>query len=373
MRRAPAHDQFQITYRAARPSLVASLCKIEDMKQLSTAIALLIAGSATAQCTFTPTISPDNLILCPGEGAVLTTEIYESYQWYKDGNLIPGATMQTYAVDAFTDGGSSFQVEATLDGCTELSASVLVDGWVFLLPTVMSAGDPPYAITQDGALHCDGDTVLLILMLPYDTGIQWTNNGSPINGATNDTLVVTESGNYSVSGAPSICPNFVQQLGVTITVTFTAPPVPEIVLVDDLLCVTPTPDPGSFQWYLNGAPIIADACFSPAVTGAYTVSADYGSPCGSGTSEPYDFFLGMEIHATGPEFFVRPNPANAECTIAASLPLEGPWRLMDAAGREVRSGQFNGCTNCAMDLTGVEAGNYMLSVAERSLRIAVVR
>ncbi len=30
--------------------------------------------------------------------------------------------------------------------------------------------------------------------------------------ATNDTLVVTETGNYHVSGAPSLCPNFVQQL-----------------------------------------------------------------------------------------------------------------------------------------------------------------
>ena len=38
-----------------------------------------------AQCPFDPTVLPPDLILCPNEQAVLATQVYDSYQWYKDG------------------------------------------------------------------------------------------------------------------------------------------------------------------------------------------------------------------------------------------------------------------------------------------------
>jgi hypothetical protein len=57
-------------------------------------------------------------------------------------------------------------------------------------------------------------------MQPYTTSIQWTRNGQPIPGANDDTLLVTSSGDYCVSGAPEICPNFLQTLGVIMSYTF---------------------------------------------------------------------------------------------------------------------------------------------------------
>lgn len=343
------------------------------MKHLSTALALVISTSATAQCTFTPTITPDPAITCPVGFLLLQTQAYDSYQWFESGQPITGQTFQVLQVDNASV-GNSFTVQCTLNGCTEMSAPVVLDGWVFLLPFVITDGDPPHTIGGSGeAYYCAGDTAFLILGMPYDTGIQWTNNGTPLVGETNDTLVVTETGNYSVSGAPSICPGFIQQLGVTVTLVFDAPPVPGIVVVDDLLCITPTPDPGSFQWYLNGAPIVADACFAPTVNGTYTVTADYGSPCGSATSEPYDFFLGIADDNAGPSLLVRPNPANMEIMVASSTPLSGTWKLMDTAGREVDLGRFYGCTSCALDVSTMEAGNYLLTTMGRSVRIAVVR
>ncbi|MBK6754138.1 MAG: hypothetical protein IPG69_11235 [Flavobacteriales bacterium] len=162
------------------------------MKHFVTLLLNLTVIAGLAQCTFTPTISPNSVILCPNSSEVLTTEVCDSYQWYKDGSPIPGATQQTHSVSYFEDGGSSFSVEATLDGCTEMSASVLVDGWVFLLPFAITDGDPPYAITENGAFYCTGDTAFLILDMPYDPAIQWTNNGAPMIGATDDTLVVTK-------------------------------------------------------------------------------------------------------------------------------------------------------------------------------------
>ncbi len=170
------------------------------------------SGIAPAQCPHDPTISPSGVILCPNSQDTLWTQVYDTYQWYKDGNLIPGAVNPYYVVDYFLDGGSYFSVEATLNGCAELSLPVLVDGWAFLPVTVQTIG---YKDTL-----CLGDTLWLVLNLPYDTLIQWTNNGVPIPGANGDTLVVTMSGSYSVSAAPSLCPGYIQPLGLNLGYNF---------------------------------------------------------------------------------------------------------------------------------------------------------
>lgn len=340
------------------------------MKQIYAAFAIAFAGAAQAQCPFTPTISPNSVILCPGEGAVLSTEPYDSYQWYKDGQPIAGATNQTHVVSAFNDGGSSFTAEATLDGCTEMSAALLVDGWVFLLPFVMHAGDEPIGVGPNGSLYCEGDTALLILMPPYDINIQWTESGVPIPGATDDTLVVTTAGNYHVSGAPSLCPNFQQQLGVTIAIDFWPSFQPTIIQVDGLLCIYPNTFTG-FLWYLDGEPIAADECFVPTIPGSYTVSASYVGECGPGLSEPF-IVLGLSDPQTSVSS-AHPNPANDHITISSATPMIGDWRMLDAAGRAVLGGRFNSCTPCVIDLQKVDAGNYALVTDLGTLRVAVVR
>lgn len=164
-------------------------------------------------CVHNPTVTPNNLILCPNTTDTLWTQPYDSYQWYKDGNLIPNATNQYYVVSAFNDAGSSFKVNATLNACAEMSPEVLVDGWAFLGVTVITEG------LQD-TLCAGEDTLLLIMGMPYDTHIQWTKGGVPLQGEINDTLIVTTSGLYSVSGAPSTCPNYIQNLGFDLEYTF---------------------------------------------------------------------------------------------------------------------------------------------------------
>jgi hypothetical protein len=172
-------------------------------------------------CNFTPTVT-GNTMLCPNDTAILATQQHDSYQWYKrpiggSASPVPGATAQTLNIDAFNDAGYYFSVEATDSGCTEISAEVLVDSWVFLLPSVSSTGD--FTIGPNGeSIVCAGDTMYLNLLQPYTTSITWYNNNVPVNGATSPTLTVTTAGNYTVQGAPQICPNFILPLGVTIEV-----------------------------------------------------------------------------------------------------------------------------------------------------------
>lgn len=328
------------------------------MKALLTLPLALVSLVARAQCPFDPIVTPNNLILCPNTQDVLSTQVFDSYQWYKDGNLIPGATAQTMVVDAFQDAGASFSVEATDDGCSEMSPAVLVDGWVFLPPTVMTDGDPSHLDSLFMPYYCDGDTALLILMQPYDINIQWTNNGQAIPGATNDTLIVTETGNYTVSGAPSLCPNFNQQLGVTIPMVFVPMMQVSIVELGAQLCVYPTGN--GTQWYLNGSPIATTDCITPAVNGTYTALVDYGSACTT-LSEPYDFVLTVPETSREQVLTAWPNPAKDDLVITAAQPYTGAWQLFDLTGRAVRSGSVKGSRRFSIDVSGAATGRYWFS------------
>ncbi len=343
------------------------------MRKTITLITLLSLKAASGQCPFDPTITPNDLILCPNAQGTLTTQAYDGYQWFQDGQPITGATEQTLQVNS-SQGGSQFTVSATLNGCTETSPAVLVDGWVFLLPFIIHGGDEPYDIGSQGEqLFCVGDTALLVLGLPYSENIQWTNNGMPINGATNDTLVVTGAGAWSASGAPAICPNFNQSVGVQVVTSFTPNQQPEIVVSGDELCVSPSTYP--HQWYLNGSPIVADVCFAPTVSGVYTVTMDLPGPCDA-PSDPADISVGVDEGMGRTDVTLSADGAAGRVRLSASAPLHGPWELVDAQGRVVQNGYFGGCTNCLIDLRGTIDGAYWLrspAFGSRALPFAVVR
>lgn len=332
------------------------------------AIATLALNGVAAQCPFDPTVVPNNLVLCPNSQDTLGTQVYDSYQWYKDGVAIAGATAQTLIVDAFLDAGSMFSVEGTLAGCTEMSPAVLVDGWAFLLPYVISDGDAPMYVDGFGtAHHCPGDTVLLILGLPYDTLIQWTDGGTPIAGATNDTLVVTGSGVYSASGAPSLCPGFIQALGVSVGIEFEASVQPLIVTSGSQICASPTGT--SYQWYLNGAAIPGGntECIEPVDPGSYVVEVDYGDSTCTVPSAPW---LGTAISVpTAPvPPIAGPVPAGDHVRISG-LPVDAigqRWALHDATGRRVRSGTLADRT-LRIDLAALPAGRYWFSMPEHGV------
>lgn len=328
-----------------------------------------IAVNAFAQCPHDPTITPADLILCPNETATLSTQEADSYQWLKDGMPIPGAVQQTHAVNYGDDGGSVFSVIATVNGCSEASPGVLVDGWAFLLPYVISSGDEPAMIGSNGeSYYCHGAFIELVAG-GVNANIQWTQDGVPIPGATGQSLVVTENGYYSMSGAPGVCPDFIMPLGVQIPVLFLEEQPPAIVQSGDQLCYAPVG--ASHQWYLNGAPFDAPACFTPTSSGEYLVEAVY--QCGPIASEPFDLALGI-ADAAPARLTIAPNPAVDATLIRSPAALTGSWRLVDATGRAVLQGRFPGCTDCAIGLADVGPGAYLLLTEEAApLRLLVKR
>lgn len=327
-----------------------------------------------AQCPFTPTITPSDLVLCPDESGTLATQAYDAYQWYKDGSPITGANGQTLAVQQSADAGSTFTVSATLDGCTEMSASVLVDGWMFLLPYVVHGGDEPIGTGGNGeSMFCEGDTMTLTLSPGYTENIQWTNSGVaiPAPEGTSPTLVITGPGSYTVSAAPSVCPNSIMGIGVEVVVTFTPPMRPDILLNGDQICVYPAGN--STQWYLAGVPAGNTDCIDVTSAGPYTAFVDYGIYC-QAVSEPY-FTTGIQGHQMKAPS-VSPVPAASSVSInwPTNRLSQGTWMLLDMTGRSLMSGTVPHSGTTSLDVSSLADGNYVISTGNTSwspIRIVV--
>ena len=277
-------------------------------------------------CPHDPTISPDNLVLCPNSSDTLFTQIGDAYQWYKDGNLIPGATDRFLVVNSFTDSGSSFSVSTTLNSCTELSPSVLVDGWFFLPMTVSTYGldNPPL---------CEGDTLILQVNQPYTENITWFLDGNAIAGQTNDSLVVTQSGTYYVTGFTSLCPNY-SDVSLQLDYNFGAAPVPELTYFPVSNTLGSNVTAVQYTWAFNGTtiPNATTQLINLGEAGTYSLNCLYSNGC-SANSLPYQYVpAGLdEVQNFG--LNVQPNPAKDIVNIR--IPEFGNLVVFNLSGQEL--------------------------------------
>jgi hypothetical protein len=192
----------------------------------------------------TPTITPDGpTTFCEGGSVTLTSSNATGNQWYLNGNLIGGASAQTYPATA--SGDYTVVVTDTNNCLSAPSTATSV--------TVNPIPATPI-ITPGPMTFCEGGSVTLTSSSA--TGSQWFLNGNPIGGATNQAYIATASGDYT---------NTVSDLGCT-----SAPSSATTVIVNPIPATpTITPDgPTTFcaggnvtltssnasgnQWYLNG-------------------------------------------------------------------------------------------------------------------------
>lgn len=329
-----------------------------------------LGGLALAQCDFDPIITPSGpTILCPNGSVELSVGDYDAYQWYQGSQPIDNADQPTYTVTYF-DSGVEYSVEVTLDGCTEMSPAVLIDGWMFLPPFVIHGGDEPIGTGPMGELtFCEGDTLTLEMGMPYTESISWTNNGITIPDQNDPILVITESGSYSGSGAPLECPNSISQLGVSVEVEFVAPQQPSIVDSGDEICAFPLGT--SYTWYLNGVEMAeTTACITPTSSGPYTVFVEYGQDC-EVISEPY-LITGVHEQTADRPWTIYPNPGNGQMNfyMDPSIGTGAYYSVLDAIGKEVAGGwmPLNGLLQ--LDLAQLAPGTYLFQAAKDGKALA---
>jgi hypothetical protein len=208
-----------------------------------------------------PTVTGDNMI-CPMGTGTVTTQTFDSYQWlirYYGStitNPISGATAQTLVMDYYDFAASYVSVQVWQNGQSAISEEHFVDGWVFLPPTVISDGNFTVGPTGESIL-CPGDTMYFTMNMPYTTNITWFKDNEEIVGENAPTLVVTQPGNYYVTGAPEACPEYIQGPGVDLTVQFCSiPALNPTISGDDILCpegegLLTTQSYDNYQWYVR--------------------------------------------------------------------------------------------------------------------------
>ncbi len=131
---------------------------------LYTLLLCLSGGYASAQCT--PVITPQGYpAICSGIPMSLWAGIGDTYQWYHNGNIIPGANDDFY--DASIPG--DYTVERDLSGCVATSAVFTVVEDTFL--------GQPGVITASNDVFCMGTTqTFSVDPVPGATFYNWHEN-----------------------------------------------------------------------------------------------------------------------------------------------------------------------------------------------------
>lgn len=300
----------------------------------------LIGSSAWSQCPHDPRITGDT-ILCPNQTGLLEVQTAEAYQWYLRSygsgmaNPIPGDTNKTLQINDVDHVLTYISVETEINGCVERSPEVLIDGYAFLPPTVQSTGS--FRIGQNGeSLLCTGDTVFFELMLPYTENIQWYNGGNPIPGAIDPLFVATQSGYYTVEGAPYVCPNYIVQLGVTLEVIKYNTVEPDFGLGNDTFFVDNAASFQEIKWYRNDTLIqTGGAWLVPTSNGAYGVETVDQNGCESSIL-PGIVYPPLGIpRSQAPNLHIYPTLTQDILHLRQTQPQPMQIRVVDATGRVV--------------------------------------
>ncbi len=244
-------------------------------------ILFMLSHFVEAQCSFTATITPSAISLCPFRSDTLFTETADSYQWFKNGVPVNNNNLPYLVVSNPADNNASILVVQTINGCSESSTPVTVTGISL----------PAMTITIDGALSgnaCLGDTVGLTLNSGQTQNITWFRNGNPIAGQTGTSINIVQAGNYSATGAIAACPSNTQ-FSTDVPLTFTNAPVPLIFENEAAGTLSTSASGQSYLWTVNGAPIdTTTAVIFPPSAGQYTVTVQYAAGCFR-SSAPYEF------------------------------------------------------------------------------------
>ncbi|MBK9991822.1 MAG: immunoglobulin domain-containing protein [Verrucomicrobia bacterium] len=201
-----------------------------------------------------------------------------TYQWYKDGVVIPKATEASFTIDSATAADSaSYKARVTNSiNYTDSDAAVL------------KVAPPPPTITTQLAAKTNviaGQSVELKVVATGSGALsyQWTKNGTNISGATSSTYKIAsaaaaDAGNYnvivintvnSVASAPTTSSTTVLTVvSATAAPTITTQPSPQSVSIGDTVFLkVEAAGAGtlSYQWAKNGSNI------SGATSATYTI------------------------------------------------------------------------------------------------------
>ncbi len=201
-------------------------------------------GNATSVATtvvitaLTATASPSSTTICNGSAATFTanTGYNFTYQWYRAGIAIAGATNSTHANST----AGNYTVVITQGGVCSATSNIAS-------LTVISNPNP--TVTLSGpTTFCAGQSVTITANTFAGVTYQWIKGSTNIAGATNQSYTATTAGQYNVKETASGC---TKQMGVPVVVTVNCrEEANELAVGSTQLTVVPNPFTNEFE--VNG-------------------------------------------------------------------------------------------------------------------------
>jgi hypothetical protein len=188
-----------------------------------------------------------------------------TYQWYKDGEAIDGATNSAYTP---TEAGS-YTVTVRVTGYqSKMSDPIIVTALELTGDVTISPNTGVNTGTELTAAYSGTETVTF----------QWKRGGRAISGATNSAYTPNESGSYTVTvsaaGYQSKTSDPVIVTALEFTGTVTINPNTEVFTVTELTATYSGTETVTFQWYKDGEAIdgATNSAYTPEEAGSYTVT-----------------------------------------------------------------------------------------------------
>ena len=288
---------------------------------------------------------------CSGGSVILTSNAITGNQWYKDGNIVSGATNATYTASI---GGVYLDSVTNSSGCKAASASTPVI--VNPLPTT------PIITAGSSTTFCSGNNV--VLTSNASSGNQWYKDGVIISGSTNISYTAAIGGVYSdtvinLNGCKSA------SLNTTVTVN-PNPTKPDIIWNGSQFSTSVTNV--SYQWLLNSVALngAISETYKPTLIGLYKIQITDANGC-KNISDSFNLVvtaINNPITNT-PTHIAKlfPNPASTEVLIKfEEIPAETLIiQLVDNYGRVLKSFSTKNQTTI-ISLTNLNTGNYYIKI-----------
>ncbi|NNJ90006.1 MAG: gliding motility-associated C-terminal domain-containing protein [Eudoraea sp.] len=215
-----------------------------------------------------------NIVLLPGQNSTLSVSTDAStptYQWYKDGSPVAGATSASLVVSD-TETGTYF-ARVTLSGGACASTSLDSESTVVVTPasfelvidyagSYVACENTSIAleVTTINAVDAGGNKTDVTTAIENDFAYQWKLNGANVAGETGSSISLTdptENGNYTLDGTistySSTSNNLSVELLVNETLTISSTGLVSCGPAEPVTISTTTDLSGeTFTWYRNG-------------------------------------------------------------------------------------------------------------------------
>ncbi|WP_169336915.1 immunoglobulin domain-containing protein [Eudoraea adriatica] len=258
----------------------------------SSAVTITNAGNFTVSRN-----NPANVVVLPGQNETLsitTNASAPTYQWYKDGNPISGATNSSLTVSETETGSYFARVSLSGGPCSSTSIDsepttvVTPDSFEIVIDyasaySACANNSIVLDITAINAIDSGGGVTDVTSSLISGFTYQWKKDGSPVSGETSASISLTdiaENGNYEVDGSittyNATSNSLNVQLLVNETLTINSNSLVSCGPSEPITISTTTDLSGqSFDWFKDGVNLnSADVALTVTETGTYQLILD---------------------------------------------------------------------------------------------------